>query len=139
MAAPGFVAAVAVLVLRDGEVLAMRRAATKDAGAGLWEAVSGRLEPDEEPLDGARREVAEETGLEVALETRPWTAYAARRNGVPMLLVTYRAAWRAGEVVRSAEHDAHDWMDADRFAASSRIPKLVDAVRSALAAAPPRP
>ena len=137
-APPLFVAAVAVLVIHDGRVLAMPRAATKDAGAGLWEAVSGRLDPDEDPRDGAAREVAEETGLDVAIESRPWTAYTARRNEVPMLLVTYRAAWRSGEVRRSDEHDAHAWLDAEAFAEASRIPKLVAAVRSALAAEPPR-
>ncbi|MEX2501774.1 MAG: NUDIX domain-containing protein [Trueperaceae bacterium] len=132
------VAAVAVLIIRDGRVLAMRRAATKDAGAGLWEAVSGRLTPDEDPLDGARREVAEETGLQVRIEPRPWTAYAARRNREPMLLVTYRAAWISGEVRISDEHDAFAWLDADAFARASRIAPLVRAVRSALAASPPR-
>lgn len=68
----GFVAAVAILIFRDGRVLAMRRAATKDAGAGLWETVSGRVEVGEQPLDAAMREVREETGLRCASTRGRW-------------------------------------------------------------------
>ena len=48
-----------------------RRFAAKDAGAGLWETVSGRVEADEAPLDAIAREVREETGLVVAIDPRP--------------------------------------------------------------------
>ncbi len=44
-----FIAAVVVALFRGGRVLAMRRAPDKDAGAGAWEALSGRVEPGEDP------------------------------------------------------------------------------------------
>ena len=131
------VAAVAVLVIKDGQVLSLRRSVHKDAAPGVWEALSGRMEPGEDPLETAEREVLEESGLTVKIERRPWTAYAADRAGEPMLVVVYRAAYVAGEVRMSDEHDAHAWRTADAFAASTTLTALVEAVESALAAPPP--
>jgi ADP-ribose pyrophosphatase YjhB (NUDIX family) len=66
----GFVAyassvpAVSALVRdRDGRVLLARRA--HDPDAGLWDVPGGFLEEGEHPLDGLRRELREETGLDV--------------------------------------------------------------------------
>lgn len=132
-----FVAAVAVLIVRGGHVLALRRSPAKDASPGVWEAVSGRLEPDEDPRAAAVREAFEETGLTVRVEARPWAAYTARRAGVPMLVVLYRAVSVGGTLMLSDEHDDGAWLDADGFAARSTIEPLARAVRSALAAAPP--
>jgi len=129
----GWIVVVAAIVVRDGRVLAMRRASTKDAGAGLWETISGRVERDEDPLDAVRREIAEESGLEVRIDPRPITAYAARRADVPMLVIVYRAEHVAGEVVRSDEHDEHAWLTADELAERSPLAKLVAAVRACLA------
>lgn len=127
-----FVAAVCVLIERNGAVLALQRAAGVEAAPGVWEALSGRIEPDEEPLAAAGREVAEECGLEVRIDPRPFTAYAARRRGAPMVVIVYRATHLSGEVVLSDEHDDFAWVDADGFAARSSIQKLANVVRTAL-------
>jgi ADP-ribose pyrophosphatase YjhB (NUDIX family) len=47
----------------SGRVLLGRRA--NDPGAGLWDLPGGFLHEDERPVDGLRREVREETGLEL--------------------------------------------------------------------------
>lgn len=49
-----------VVVRHDGRVLVIRR-----ADNGTWEAPGGVLELDEQPGDGACREVLEETGIKV--------------------------------------------------------------------------
>ena len=59
---PGAVAILAV----DGERLAMVRQWRQAAGAELLEIPAGTCEPDEAPLATARRELAEECGLEAA-------------------------------------------------------------------------
>lgn len=128
-----FVAAVAAVIVKGPHTLAMRRAAHKDAGAGLWETVSGRVEPDEDPRDAIAREIAEETGLEVSIDSRPLDAYTARRAERPMMVVVYRARWVAGEVQRSDEHDAHEWLTAAQFRARSTLTRLADAVERGLA------
>jgi ADP-ribose pyrophosphatase YjhB (NUDIX family) len=47
----------------DGRVLLGRRAF--DPGKDLWDLPGGFLHEDEHPLDGLRREIREETGLEI--------------------------------------------------------------------------
>ncbi len=127
-----FVVAVAAIVIREGKVLTMRRAASKDAGAGLWETLSGRLDVGEDPLAAVKREITEECGLEVVLEPRPLTVYTAERKGLPMVVVVYRARYVSGEVVMSDEHDNYAWLSPAEFAARSSLHKLVEAVAGAV-------
>jgi ADP-ribose pyrophosphatase YjhB (NUDIX family) len=55
--------AVSVLVWDDdGRLLLVRGSDT-----GTWQMVGGAVEPDESPVDAARREATEETGVEVRL------------------------------------------------------------------------
>src|SRR5207302_291085 len=53
------------LIVAAGRVLLAERAV--DPGKGAWDVPGGFLEPGEHPEDGTRREVREETGLDVSL------------------------------------------------------------------------
>ncbi|NLG83572.1 MAG: NUDIX domain-containing protein [Firmicutes bacterium] len=65
-------------VVRDGKVLALRR------WNGVWLAPKGHLEPGEAEEEAARREVMEETGLDVILhEFLGETAYTHAEDGRP--------------------------------------------------------
>jgi 8-oxo-dGTP diphosphatase len=127
-----FVAAVCALVRKDGRILSMRRSLSKDASPGIWEALSGRMEPGESPLEAVRREIEEESGLVVEVHPRPLAAHGSERAGVPMLIVYYLADWKSGEVRLSEEHDAFEWLGADEFAERTPIPQLAQAVREVL-------
>lgn len=127
-----FVVAVVAVIVRDHRVLAMRRAAESEFGAGIWETCSGRLEADEDPLEAVRREIDEETGLEVRIELRPVDAYVMRRAESPLFVVVYRADWIAGEVRLSEEHDAYGWWTLPEIEASAMPERLIQAVCRAL-------
>jgi 8-oxo-dGTP diphosphatase len=55
--------AVGAIVVRDGALLMVRRA--QEPARGLWTVPGGHLEHGEHLADAVRREVAEETGLDV--------------------------------------------------------------------------
>ncbi len=57
---------VGAILVRDGALLMVRRA--KEPGRGLWSVPGGRVEHGELLADALRREVREETGLEIEIE-----------------------------------------------------------------------
>jgi 8-oxo-dGTP diphosphatase len=59
--------AVLVYPRRGADVLMLHRnAKAGDYHAGKWNGLGGKLEPDESPLEAARRELREESGLDLA-------------------------------------------------------------------------
>jgi 8-oxo-dGTP pyrophosphatase MutT (NUDIX family) len=129
---PLLVVAVAALLFDGDRLLCMRRSPERDAGPGLWETLSGRVRPGEDPLAAVRREIGEECGLEVELDARPVTAYSAKRNDDPMVVIVFRARVTGGEVVLSDEHDSFDWLTPGELALRSPLALLVQAARTAL-------
>jgi 8-oxo-dGTP diphosphatase len=72
------------LIFRDGKVLLVRRG--KEPFRGCWSLPGGHVEPGEAPADAVRREVFEETGLDVTVGAEAGrsphaTAYFARVVG----------------------------------------------------------
>lgn len=63
------------LVIRDGRVLLVRR--NREPYLGWWDVPGGYLEYGEHPENAARREIREETGLEIRL-TRLLGVYVSR-------------------------------------------------------------
>jgi 8-oxo-dGTP diphosphatase len=127
-----FVVAVAAIIFKEDRILAMKRSLSKDAGPGLWETLSGRVEEGEDPLDAVTREIEEECGLEVEVDPRPVKAYHAARNNDPMILILYRANYKSGSVRLSEEHDEYAWLTPDEFAGVSTLDRLVDVVYETL-------
>lgn len=123
--------AVVVIVFRDARVLTMRRSPTSEAAPAIWESVSGRLEPGEDPRAAAEREALEETGLAIAIGESPVDSYAMERRGRPMVVIVYRGDAPPGAVKRSHEHDAHEWLPVGE--ATARMPeRLALAARRAV-------
>ena len=101
------------LVVRDGMLLLTRRA--REPMAGWWDVPGGFIEPDEHPRDAARRELLEETGLEVELGEMIGVFPDRYGDGVPTLNLFY-----AGRVVGGEPRPADDvseigWFALDRI------------------------
>ena len=74
---PGrFLAGVAALIRNERqEYLMMKRDPERDFGGGVWECVTGRVDQGEGFEDALHREVMEETGLCVKIETIVGTSH----------------------------------------------------------------
>ncbi len=81
----------------DGRLLVVRRAHAPSAGR--WSIPGGRVEPGETDSDAVRREVAEETGLEVVVGLRLGTVELAGPGGVVYDVRDYACAVTGGRLV----------------------------------------
>lgn len=89
-------------------VLALRRRSD-----GEWELPGGRIHPTEGVVACLRRELREETGLDVDVH-RPVHAVTWRNDGDEgRLAVFYDCSAPRSEVVLSEEHDRHVWLPID--------------------------
>ena len=94
-----------VLFAPDGDVLVVRRASDGD-----WELPGGRLGTEESATGGVRREIVEETSLDVEVG---WPVHAiAWRNdeGLGRFGVYYRCSAPYRDVSLSDEHTEYDWV-----------------------------
>jgi len=101
--------ATAVYAERDGKVLMLKRAS--GAMSGQWFLPGGALDRDELPEVGARRELVEESGLDIIGELELVGAYPLWVYGGDALMLSYRGQVSDGEVVLSHEHTDARWVD----------------------------
>jgi 8-oxo-dGTP pyrophosphatase MutT (NUDIX family) len=97
------------------EILLIRRAPGR-MYPGLWQCVTGRLEPGERITAGALREVEEETGLasgdlEVVFETDLVNQFHEATMDAIVVEAVFAARVRSdARVALSEEHDDHRWL-----------------------------
>ena len=105
-ATPRHSVSVAAAVVRDDDrVLVIQR-----RDNGKWEPPGGVLELEETIEDGLRREVLEETGLQVEVEALTGV-YKNLERGIVALV--FRCRPRAGEATESSEATQVRWMSAE--------------------------
>ncbi len=106
-----YVLSAVVYAERGDEILLVKRAAGS-ALTGQWYLPRGVVEPGELPEEGARRELLEESGLEIDGELEIVGCFPMRVYGHDTLQVSYRGRVCEGEAVVSHEHDGARWTKA---------------------------
>jgi 8-oxo-dGTP pyrophosphatase MutT (NUDIX family) len=96
---------------RDGQILLLERAAG-GALAGQWFLPGGAADPGELPEAAARRELLEESGLQIDGELELVGVYPIFVYGHDCLQISYRGRVLDGDIVISHEHVGAQWVDA---------------------------
>jgi len=129
---------VGAVVLDAGRVLLVRRG--KPPLAGKWSLPGGMLELGETTAEAARREVAEECGLQIRVgEVAGILDRVVRdvegRIRYHWVLVDYVAFVESGELCAASDADEAQWVEVDEVARLDTTDGLLDMIRRAQALA----
>lgn len=102
-------------VLNAEDILLMKRAPHKRIFPNQYNGLGGHLERDEDPLTGARREILEESGLQVEkLRLRAiYNVDAGQDSGI--LLFVYTAWSKSREITVETEEGKLKWIPISRL------------------------
>ena len=110
-----FLVAVGAMIehAESGRILLLKRSQNVAFLPGVWEDIGGRLKQFEEPEQAQRREVREESGLEIEI-IRPINIFhlfhGERNADNEMIIITYWCKSHSDQVVLSHEHSAYRWL-----------------------------
>lgn len=105
------VPAVKAVIVQDGAVLLLQRAATETHLTGYWDVPGGRLDYGETPEAALHRETTEEAGVDVSIIT-PVNAWGfTRDDGLYIVGTTFLCAFDGGQPRPGDEHTEAKWVD----------------------------
>ena len=117
---PKLFIATKAFILHDGKVLLLRESGSYTDGTnqGRFDLPGGRLKPGERFDDALRREVMEETGLEIKIkrpivvnELRP----VVRGEEWQIVGMFFECSASSEDVAVSGDHDAFEWIDPTQY------------------------
>ncbi|MCQ2071232.1 MAG: NUDIX domain-containing protein [archaeon] len=118
------------LLVKDGKVLELHRPEKCRSFPGKWSFVSGKREKGESMEETARREVMEETKIEVSYPDETAEVFFVRENDTVFAVHTF--LYNVGDVepVLNEENTEYRWVPIDEISSEG----MVDGVENAMKA-----
>lgn len=124
--------ALKALIVKNGKILIIKRSFKEDVYANEWDLPGGKLKFGENPVNGLKREVSEETGLKIKI-IKPisvWTFFKSRKTQV--IGITFLAKVVSGKIRLGKEHTDFKWIspeEIDKYKIHEEIKKLVKSLK----------
>ncbi len=103
-----------IFVTRGDEVLLLKGAATKHIWAGKYNGVGGHIEQGESAAGAARRELLEETGLNVRELRLCGTVIVDASPGLGIGIVVFRADYDGGSL-KDSDEGSLEWLTLEKL------------------------
>jgi 8-oxo-dGTP diphosphatase len=104
---------VTAAIIRDGDAVLITRRPPESRHGGMWEFPGGKLDAGESPQECLSREILEELGLEVAVESIFEIAYHRYEWG-PVLILAFECRILNGEIRHIGISD-HRWVSPEEM------------------------
>jgi len=98
-----------VLQNKEGKILVVKRS---EKDGGFWQTITGTVEPtDLRLVEAVKREVKEETGLDVIVNAKPFYFFTWEKEDREVIEICFWAYLRDNNdrVILSNEHTAYGW------------------------------
>jgi len=101
-----FVVCSNVIIRKDGKYLLMKRSSNKKIAPNIIHPFGGKIDKDENPYDGAIREIKEEVGIDInnlKLEAVILELLDKKNSPVNWLIFYFSADYKSGSIISSEE------------------------------------
>lgn len=123
-----YLAVKGIIRRKDGKILILKRSAGDDHLPEVWETVGGGMDDEEMPQEALKREIKEETKLEVSIGD-PFNVFSFRKQtGEFKIGITFLCDTEDDTVVLSHEHSDYRWIDPEEFTGFPSIPSLYEEI-----------
>lgn len=105
----------AVIINKEGKILALRRTSTALSNPDKWDLPGGDLDFGEDVLCGIIREIKEETGLEIKKLKLFNVESHIDKKGEFWVTIAYKAKTKNNNLKLSSEHNDFKWVTKKEF------------------------
>ncbi len=125
-----FVRTVSSMITVGGKILVLHRPDNARSFPGRHSLVSGKMEGDETPIETARREVMEETGISLGEPDASLEPQYIREGGVLWEVTAFRFDLAHAEPVLNHENSAFEWLTPEELCSDPKaVTKVCETVR----------
>jgi 8-oxo-dGTP diphosphatase len=101
--------AMKAIIIHNKKVLIVKRTASNKIAGGIWEFAGGKLEFGEDLIGGLRREIVEETGLNVTIDKLLFVTTFKTHEYRQVVIINYLCHSDTDDVKLSGEHTEYLW------------------------------
>lgn len=108
-----FRVAVKAFIVNNNRLLIIKRAKDEPQMPNAWEIPGGRLNLGENPFDGVKREIKEETNLDIEIISPLNVRHFKRKDGQTITMIIFLCRPIGGKIQLSKEHSRYEGIDID--------------------------